>query len=142
MIKYILSYTIAFSVGIFIITYLLHLPHIITNKHNIVNEYYRKNYTINIPLDYLFVLIYFIISEFFIYIFNIKSNINKTITVGVVTAILTGLFCLFFTSNKLDKNNFFSKWFHTVGYLSIIYDVILLVFIYSIYMYLNDYVKQ
>ena len=45
------------------------------------------------------------------------------------------------TSRK-QTTNFFSKWFHTVGYSSILYDVILLVAIYIIYLYLNKLITS
>ena len=36
------------------------------------------------------------------------------------------------------SSNFFSKWFHTVGYSSVVYDIILLVVIYVIYIHLQE----
>ena len=58
--KELLSLIIAFCVGIFIITYLLNLPGLITGNYNIVNEYYIKNFITSIPADFFFVFIYFL----------------------------------------------------------------------------------
>ena len=133
-----ISYTIAFCAGLFLITYVLKLPHIITGKPNIVNIYYIKNYVKNVPLDYLFVLCYLLVSYLFIKLCNTNNNYIKTIIVAVTTLILTSLFCYYFVSKKVTKN-FFSQWFHTVGYSSVIYDIILLVTIYIIYLFLEQY---
>ena len=133
-----ISYTIAFCVGLFLITYLLKLPHIITGQPKIVNIYYVKNYVKNVPLDYLFVLCYFLVSYLFIKLFNTTNNYIKTLIVALTTLVLTSLFCYYFVSKKVTTN-FFSKWFHTVGYSSVIYDIILLVTIYIFYLFLEQH---
>lgn len=116
-----ISYTISFCVGLFLITYVLKLPHIITGKPNIVIIYYIKNYVKNVPLYYLFVLCYLLVSYLFIKLSNTNNNYIKTLIVALTTLILTSLFCYYFVSKKVTKN-FFSQWFHTVGYSSVIYD--------------------
>lgn len=136
-----LTYTISFCVGIFIITYLLKIPHIVTGNPKIVNQYYLTNFTTNIPLDYLFVLLYYLVGHIFIQIFKVKKDINKILVIAITTALLTTGFCYYFTSSK-QTSTFFSKWFHTVGYSSVIYDVLLLVFIYIIYLYLNKVIQN
>ena len=45
-------FIISFSFGIILITYCLQIPHLITGKPSIVNQYYRKNFTTNVPLDF------------------------------------------------------------------------------------------
>ena len=137
-----LNYTISFCVGIFIITYLLEIPQILTNNKYIVNQYYVKEFSKNIPLDYLFVGIYLLISYFISKLLKLKSFLHKLLIVLITTSILTFLFCFYFRYNKLNLNNFFSKWFHTVGYISIIYDVILLGYIYSIYKYMHNLINN
>ena len=132
----IISYTIAFCVGLFLITYLLKLPHMITGNPNIVNIYYIKNYVQNVPLDYIFVLFYLALASLFIKLFNINNNYIKILIVGLTTILLTTAFCYYFISKPMSKN-FFSKWFHTVKYTSVIYDTILLITIYCIYLYLE-----
>ena len=136
-----LTYTISFCVGIFIITYLLKFPHIVTGNPKIVNQYYITNLTTNLPLDYLFVLLYYLVGYIFIKLLKIKKDFNKILVIAITTAILTTGFCFYFTSSK-QTSTFFSKWFHTVGYSSVIYDVVLLVFIYLIYLYLNKVIQN
>jgi hypothetical protein len=132
-----ITYTIAFCTGLFLITYLLKLPHLITGNPNIVNIYYIKNYVKNVPLDYLFVLGYLLIASLIIKISETKNNYIKIFIVGLTTLVLTSLACYYFTSKPLTSN-FFSKWFHTVKYSSIIYDVILLLTIYVIYLFIHN----
>lgn len=127
-----LNYVISFSSVMLILVYLVDLPFLVTRKREIVNEYYIKNLKTNIPLDFIFVFLYFLVAEIASYYLKIKTK-NKIFVVGVVTAILTSGFCYYFTSRPLDKKNFFSRWFNTVGYSSAIYDVILLMAIYYIY---------
>ena len=134
-----LIYILSFSFGLTLITYLLQLPHLITGKPNIVNEYYKVNFIKNVPLDLIFVLVYFLISQFFIKILKINDVHLKILIVAITTALLTFGFCYYFRS-KDQTENFFSKWFHTVGYSSIVYDVILLTFIYIVYLKLLDYI--
>ena len=137
LIKSVLLYTLSFSTGLLLITYFLQVPHLVTGNRKIVNEYYNKNFLKNVPLDYLFVLIYLLVSYLFIELLKLKTVAEQVLAVGLTTAILTFGFCYYFTSNP-QTPNFFSKWFHTVGYSSIIYDVILLVVIFLIYKYLQE----
>jgi len=134
----IISYTIAFCTGLFLITYILKLPHLITGNTKIVNFYYITNYAKNVPLDYLFVLGYLLIASLIIKICNTKNKIIKISIVGLTTILLTSIFCYYFVSKPLTSN-FFSKWFHTVKYTSVLYDTILLLTIYIIYLYLEHH---
>ena len=142
VLKKMLSYTISFCVGIFFITYILNLPEHITGADDIVTEYYKEKYLTNVPLDCFFVLCYFIVAELFNYIFGLKSEYMKVLMVVLVTAVLTGGFCYYFTTIPLNNDVFFSRWFNTVGYSSVVYDVILLGFIYVIYLYMESYTNN
>ena len=142
LINLFLIYTISFCVGIFIITYFLEIPYLLINNKYLVNQYYVKEFSKNIPLDFLFVGIYLIISFYLIRLLKLKSFFYKLLIVILTTSLLTFLFCYYFRFNKLNLNNFFSKWFHTVGYMSIIYDVILLGYIYSIYNYMEKLIRN
>ena len=132
---------ISFCVGIFLLTYLINLPGIVTGKQEIVDEYYKKNFITNVPMDLFFILCYFLVAYLVMLFFKIKKDWAKLITVGIVTAFLTFIFCYYFI-NKPKTSSFFSRWFNTVGYSSVIYDVILLVFIYGIYLYLKKYITN
>ena len=136
LVKNVLIYTLAFATGLLLITYFLRVPHLVTGNNTIVNEYYNKNFLKNVPLDYIFVLLYLLMSYLVIELLKLKTVAEQVLVVGAVTALLTFGFCFYFTSRP-QTSNFFSKWFHTVGYSSIIYDVILLVVIYLIYKYLQ-----
>ena len=135
LLKDYLLYTISFSVGIFIITYVLNIPTIVSGKKNIINEYYLQNFVTNIPMDYIFVLVYFLIAYLIIYLFKIDNIYFKTLIVALTTAALTYGFTYYFI-NKPLTNNIYSRWFHAVGYNSITYDTILITFIYLIYHYM------
>ncbi len=137
LLKDCLLYTISFSVGIFIITYLLNIPTLVSGQKTIIDEYYIKNFVTNIPMDYIFVLIYFLIAYLIIYLLNIENIYIKTLIVGLTTALLTFCFTYYFI-NKPQTNNIYSRWFHTVKYISITYDTILITFIYIIYSYLIE----
>ncbi len=128
-------YTISFSVGIFIITYLLDIPTVVSGQKTIINEYYVKNFVTNIPMDYIFVLLYFLIAYLIIYLLNIQNIYSKTTVVGLTTALLTFGFTYYFI-NKPLTNSIYSRWFHSVKYNSITYDTILIIFIYIVYSYL------
>ena len=141
ILKELLLLVISFCVGIFLLTYVINLPGIVTGKQEIVNEYYRKNFITNVPMDLFFILCYFLVAYLVMLFFKIKKNWAKLITVGIVTAFLTSIFCYYFI-NKPQTTSFFSRWFNTVGYSSVVYDVILLVFIYGIYLYLKKYVTN
>ena len=140
LVKELLFLIIAFCVGIFFLTYLLNLPGLVTGKQKIVDEYYKTNFITNVPLDLFFILLYFLVAYLVMILLKVKSDGGKLLTVAVVTALLTGFFCYYFTSKKMTTS-FFSRWFNTVGYSSIIYDVILLVFIYAVYLFMRDYTK-
>ena len=140
IIKELLFLIIAFCVGIFFLTYLLNLPGLVTGKQKIVDEYYKTNFITNVPLDLFFILLYFLVAYWVMILLKVKNDGGKLLTVAVVTALLTGFFCYYFTSKKMTTS-FFSRWFNTVGYSSIVYDVILLVFIYAVYLFMKDYVN-
>ena len=83
LLKDCLLYTISFSVGIFIITYVLNIPTLVSGQKNIIDEYYIKNFVTNISMDYIFVLIYFLIAYLIVYLLNIENIYIKTLIVGV-----------------------------------------------------------
>ena len=130
-----LLYTISFSIGIFIITYLLDIPTVVSGQKTIIDEYYVKNFITNIPMDYIFVIVYFFIAYLIIYLLNIENIYIKILIVGLTTALLTGGFTYYFI-NKPQTNNIYSRWFHSVKYNSITYDTLLITFIYIVYSYL------
>jgi len=135
-----LNYTISFCVGLFFITYLLKIPHLLTGNSKLVNNYYIDKFNTNVPIDYILVLIYLIIANVFIHILKIKKNIYKILIVLLITLIISSAFYYYFISFP-KTNNFFSIWFNTVGYSAVIYDAILLLVIYVIYLYMDNIIK-
>ena len=132
--KEVIIYFILICVGLFLITYLLEIPQRITGNREIVNKYYLENFSENVPLDFFFIIVYFIVGNYIINYFKINKTKMKLLTIGATTAFITGGFLIYFTNSPMTKN-FFSIWFHTVGKSSIVYDVILLVFIYAIILF-------
>lgn len=136
IIKELIEFIISFSFVLFIVTFLLKIPQNITNNPKLVNEYYFKNFKTSVPLDFILVYIYLQIAFLFNYILNIDKFEYKLLSVAFITMILTGGFCYYYLSIK-KTNNFFSRWFHSVKYKSIIYDVILLTFTYACMNYIK-----
>lgn len=139
--RVLICFTIAFSTCLFLVTYLLHLPQFITQKPKIVQEYYQKNFTRNVLLDYGFVVIYFLIAWAMIKLLQVKKTSVKFLVVISVTALLTGGFCYYFLLQP-KSSNFFSRWFHTVKYRSVVYDIVLLGLIYLVYQFMLDQIKS
>ena len=125
-----LSFVLAFSTTLFIITYLLKLPHLITGQSTLIDEYYLKHFSTSVPIDFLLVFIYFQIGMFVIH------QLAKIGMLALTTFVLTGGFCLYYQSKPMTSS-FFSRWFHKAGYYSVIYDILLLVSTFLIYDYMQ-----
>ena len=67
---------------------------------------------------------------------GMNTYVEQIVVVALTTATLTSLFCFYFRSYP-QSQNFFSKWFHQVGYSSVVYDVILLKIVYIVYMFMQ-----
>ena len=135
------SFTYAYSFTMVFLVYILKLPTLVTGNTKLVEEYYAKNFNYTFILDFFLFLIYLSISLFFISYLNIKTFLNKILTVASVTTIISGLFFIYFMNTK-KTNSFFSRWFHTVTYKAVIYDILLLTFTYIIYTYLYNISKS
>ena len=117
--------------------YIFNLPYILTGDSAIVKEYYYKNWKTNLPLDFFFIFIYFIIADMIWTSAGIrKTSVRLLVLVGTTIA-LTGGWCLWFNSRPLT-GSFFSRWFRRVGWISVLYDVILLSSVYLVYVSLNN----
>ena len=127
--SFLLKYTMSFFTTLFIITFVLKVPYYITNQHALIREYYGKYFLTNIPLDFALVLIYLQIAYFAMNQLRIKEKLHKLGIVILTTICLTGGFCFYYRSLPMDSS-FFSRWFHKAGYSSLLYDVILLVFVF------------
>jgi hypothetical protein len=133
----VLSFLFASFFSLFTLTYLLQLPHKITGKASIVSEYYETNFNSSIPMDMLFIAAYLSLSLFLSNMLGLHSFVEQILLLSITTTILTSVFCFYFRSTRLNSQNFFSRWFHTVGYSSVIYDVVLLNVVYITYMFMQ-----
>lgn len=131
----------AYSFSMVLLVYLLQLPLLITNEKDIVNIYYIKNFTKTFFMDFFFIIIYFLIACQIASYFNITSIPYKLLVLALTTTLLTGFFFFLFTSFK-KNNSLFSQWFHNAKYKTIIYDVVLLSFIYLIYEYIFNLLES
>ena len=131
----------AYSFSMVLLVYLLQLPLLITNEKDIVNIYYIKNFTKTFFMDFFFIIIYFLIACQIASCFNITSIPYKLLVLALTTTLLTGFFFFLFTSFK-KNNSLFSQWFHNAKYKTIIYDVVLLSFIYLIYEYIFNLLES
>ena len=129
-----LSFIFACFVSLFVVTYSLRVPYRLT-KSTLVKEYYETNYVTSIPLDIFFIGCYFVVAYQIANATGMNTYLEKLVIVGLTTAVLTTVFCFYFRSNT-KTDNFFSRWFHAIGYASVIYDVILLITVFVIYSYM------
>lgn len=131
-----LSFVLAFSTTLFIVTYLLKIPDLITGQPKLIHDYYYKNFSVNVPLDFLLVFVYFQIGMFVIHQVRVTTQLAKIGMLALTTFVLTGGFCLYYQSKPMTSS-FFSRWFHKAGYYSVIYDILLLVSTFLIYDYMQ-----
>ena len=139
MTAYLIQFLLSFSVVLFFVTFVLKIPHQITNQPSLVNDYYFKHFNTSVPLDFLLVFLYLQAAEYIIHVTNVKTIAKQSFIVAGITALLTTGFCYYFRAMPLSST-FFSKWFHSAGYLSVLYDVILLVTTYIVMKYLQNIV--
>ena len=138
------AFVFAFAciVALFTITYALQVPHMLTGHPDIVNEYYGTRFTTSVPLDMLFIAVYLLVAHILSILFELHESVSmKTAVVAATTAVITAAFCSMFRSQPRTDTNFFSKWFHTVGYSSVVYDVVLIVFVHLLYEFMASKVE-
>jgi len=128
--------------GLIVFVYLIPLPKFMFPCRNsrLVSEYYYspKSY-INVIMDIFFVSMYLLLPWM---IWNWKRITHLPTQLGITaltTGVLTFGFMMYFQSFPPTRQ-FFSRWFHQVGYFAIFYDIVLLCGIVTIYHYLFSYV--
>ena len=131
-----LSFAFVSLVSLFTVTYALQVPHMITGQPALVREYYEKRYATNVPMDIFFIGCYLWLSFQLANHLGMHTYVEQMLVVALTTAALTSLFCFYFRSYP-QSQIFFSRWFHQVGYSSVIYDVILLQIVYIVYMFMQ-----
>jgi hypothetical protein len=127
----IINYTLSFAFTLVILTYLLRVPHILSGHPQLVNEYYIKNFSTSIPTDWILCLVYLWVANKVITYFNVKNMHNKVLMVTLTTLVISVLAMLYFKSQG-NPSNFFTRWFKTVGFAGVVYDMFLLTTIYLV----------
>ena len=138
--KYFIVFTLAFNFCILLFVYIFNLPALITGNQKLVNEYYIKNIHYSVLFDTITVLIYLIIANFFIKLLNIKNIFYKSLIVLITTVLISGVVYLYIISKPMT-NNFYSRWFHSVGLRGILYDIAIILVIYLLYEYTIHRIK-
>ena len=124
----------------FVTIFLVHLvkfPHWLTESPKIIDEYYVKDIFVNTFLDFFYIFVYLQISFYFIDQFNVTSNVSKVSVIAFVTSTLTAFIVYYFRNTKKTQN-FFSRFYHQVGYSACIYDIVIVCSVYYIYQYLKN----
>jgi hypothetical protein len=117
--------------------YIFNLPYILTGDSAIVKEYYYQNWKTNLPLDFFFIFIYFIIADMIWTSAGIRKTSERLLVLVGTTIVLTGGWCIWFNTRPAT-GSFFSRWFRRVGWITVLYDVILLSSVYLVYVSLTN----
>ena len=125
---------LAYASSVVLLVHVLELPQKIVGNRQLVNEYYTTHMHFNFVMEYFIVMAYLWISNKVADMLGAHGLVNRLTTTALVTAGLTAGACMYFRAHPIDST-FFSRWFHTVGYTSVIYDVIILVLIQLIYLH-------
>ena len=139
-----LLYLLSYATIIVVIVYLLRIPFIFTRLRStndlVVKEYYFKNFNKSIPFDFFLFLVYLLISYSITTFFNIENYLLSLLIYGLVTCVISGAFGYYFLSQPPTKQ-IFSRWFHSVGYYAVLYDIILICSTYSLMLFLFNTIK-
>jgi hypothetical protein len=137
-----LVFAFAYTLTMLVCVYGLRLPQFVTGNVDLVNEYYFTRPFFSFGLDFVLVSLYMLFAWTLWNALQIESTIGQIVVLGCVTAGLTTLFWLYFSRQPLDPLRFFSRWFHTVGVRSVVYDVILLVIVYLVFTAIKSFLPQ
>jgi len=134
------NYLVSFFVTTFLVIYVLNVPTLITGNKTLVKEYYYKKYLSSLILDLFLIFIYLLCAHVIYTFLELKNILSKLGVVILVTLAISGLFGYYFLSKPMDSS-FFSRWFHSVKYWAVLYDIILLSCAYLIFMYMEKLVN-
>lgn len=127
LLKLLAVYTLSYFTITTIFVYLLNLPQIITNdKKGLIKDYYIKNFVNVIVFDYFLISIYLLFNQLLINTFNVKSLFGQLLINIIGTILISGSFMIYFLNKPLNKNSFFSKWFYSVKWKAVVYDILLI----------------
>ena len=118
------SYLLALATVTSVLIYGLNLPTLVTGNVGLVKEYYYNHYMSSFLLDVVLIAVYlgiaYMVSDFL----KISSFVGEWMMVLLGTFFISGGFYLYFLSRP-QTNMFFSRWFHSVKFMAVIYDMIL-----------------
>lgn len=118
-----------------VLIYILKLPNLITNADKLIKEYYYDDFFKSLILDLILYQLYIHAGKYFINYFKIKNLISKLTVISGVTMVISTIFmCLFL--KFASKDIFFYRWFNQVGFLAVIYDIIIVSSVYLLSEYL------
>lgn len=141
--KIIFSYTISYIVLNLIFIYLLNLPQIITkDKKNLIQYYYYDNFYYVIIFDYFLIAFYLLFNYYLIKKFKFTKLYQQILVNIFGTLLISGFFLYYFLSKPLNKNIFFSKWFYSVKWRAVYYDILLVVICFIMYKFIYNRIKQ
>ena len=143
LLKLLIIYTLSYFTVTTIFVYLLNLPQLVTNdKKGLIKYYYVKNFVNVIVFDYFLIMFYLLFNNWLISTFNVKSLFGKIIINIIGTILISGSFMIYFLNKPYNKNSFFSKWFYSVKWKAVVYDILLIllcfILIKMIYYKIND----
>lgn len=131
----IVSYIVAVVSVLFLFVFALRVPFILTNDDPLVTEYYITNFATNVPLDILFITCYMLVAWGVAYVSGVSDATNQFIIVCLTTSVLTLIFWGIF--NTMEGSSFFIRWFRRVGLRAVVYDVLMVGFVFLIYTWLR-----
>ena len=132
MITNLYAYLLSFAFTTVLLIYTINLPTIVTGEKELVKTYYLTNYKSNLILDVFLIALYLWIAEVGIRYLNVSETWKRLLIVMLVTCMISSLFYIYFISTP-KASNFFSIWFHTVGFKAVVYDMILVTATYYTY---------
>jgi hypothetical protein len=124
------------------------IPKFLFNNSNLISKFYYKNTFLALILDFLFVLLYFIIAFKLSNVFHIVKNplLNRVLFMSIIVIVLDLFFAMLIKNNffkNSDFINFFKDWIKEAGFMGIIWDLIYLnsIVVVDYYLY-NNYYKN
>jgi hypothetical protein len=114
-----------------IFIYIFKIPNLITNANKLIKEYYYDNFLNSLILDLILFQLYIYAGNYIIKLLKIKNIINKTLIIALTTVIISSIFMFLFL-NFSNKELFFYRWFNKVGFLAVIYDMIIVTSVYML----------
>ena len=124
LVKRFISYILSLINVTIILIYVLDLPGYLTGANNLVKEYYYKNAVSSFILDIVLVALYISAAMYVTTYFGNLNNALELLIVSATSALISTIF-LFVFKTGFAKGSFFHRWFKQVGFLAVMYDVLL-----------------